>query len=97
MERGKKGREEKKGEKKNKNRRRKKEKEARRRKDSMIAGEIIKEHGLSVFMAAVFLAGELAGSGALKLPAALVGTGKISSIFNGKAMHVSSRYSVENG
>ena len=60
--------------------------EKKKRKDSIKAGEIIKEHGLSVFMAAVFLAGELAGSGALKLPAALVGTGKISSIFNGQAM-----------
>ena len=63
-------------------------KEKKKRKDSIKAGEIIKEHGLSVFMAAVFLAGELAGSGALKLPAALVGTGKTSSIFNGKAMYI---------
>ena len=58
-------------------------KEKKKRKDSIKAGEIIKEHGLSVFMAAVFLAGELAGSGALKLPAALVGTGKIYISTNG--------------
>ena len=34
------------------------------------------KHGLGVITAAIFLAGEMAGSGVLALPAAMVGTGK---------------------
>ena len=34
------------------------------------------KHGLGVITAAIFLAGEMAGSGILALPAAMVGTGK---------------------
>ena len=33
------------------------------------------EHGLGVITAAIFLAGEMAGSGVLALPGAMVGTG----------------------
>lgn len=35
------------------------------------------EHGLSVTTAAIFLAGEMAGSGVLALPFAMVGTGNL--------------------
>ena len=38
--------------------------------------EEIREHGLGVITAAIFLAGEMAGSGVLALPAAMIGTGK---------------------
>ena len=34
-------------------------------------------HGLGVITAAIFLAGEMAGSGVLALPSAMVGTGNI--------------------
>ena len=34
------------------------------------------KHGLGVITAAVFLAGEMAGSGVLALPFAMTGTGK---------------------
>lgn len=36
------------------------------------------KHGLGVITAAVFLAGEMAGSGVLALPAAMIGTGEFS-------------------
>ena len=36
------------------------------------------KHGLGVITAAIFLAGEMAGSGVLALPFAMVGTGKTS-------------------
>ena len=36
----------------------------------------IREHGLGVITAAIFLAGEMAGSGVLALPAAMIGTGR---------------------
>ena len=36
----------------------------------------VAEHGLGVITAAVFLAGEMAGSGVLAIPSAMVGTGK---------------------
>ena len=35
------------------------------------------KHGLGVITAAIFLAGEMAGSGVLALPFAMVGTGKL--------------------
>ena len=35
----------------------------------------VAEHGLGVITAAIFLAGEMAGSGVLALPNAMVGTG----------------------
>ena len=35
----------------------------------------VAEHGLGVITAAVFLAGEMAGSGVLAIPSAMVGTG----------------------
>lgn len=35
------------------------------------------KHGLGVITAGLFLAGEMAGSGVLALPAAMVGTGKV--------------------
>ena len=35
-------------------------------------------HGLGVITAAIFLAGEMAGSGVLALPAAMIGTGNQS-------------------
>ena len=35
----------------------------------------VAEHGLGVITAAIFLAGEMAGSGVLALPGAMVGTG----------------------
>ena len=34
-------------------------------------------HGLGVITAAIFLAGEMAGSGVLALPGAMIGTGTI--------------------
>ena len=40
----------------------------------------IREHGLGVITAAIFLAGEMAGSGVLALPAAMIGTGKHACI-----------------
>ena len=43
---------------------------------AMSREEIVKQTGgLSVLTATIFLAGEMAGSGALKLPEALVGSG----------------------
>ena len=36
----------------------------------------IREHGLGVVTAAIFLAGEMAGTGVLALPAAMIGTGE---------------------
>ena len=39
-------------------------------------GSLIKAHGLSLLVAGVFLAGEMAGSGVLALPHAMVGTGR---------------------
>ncbi len=38
--------------------------------------DISREHGLTVLSAAVFVAGEMAGSGVLALPKAVVDTGK---------------------
>ena len=38
----------------------------------------VKQGGLGVITAAIFLAGEMAGSGVLALPFAMLGTGKIS-------------------
>ena len=35
------------------------------------------KHGLGVITAAIFLAGEMAGSGVLALPYAMIGTGQI--------------------
>ncbi len=35
----------------------------------------IREHGLGIVTAAIFLAGEMAGTGVLALPAAMIGTG----------------------
>ena len=41
----------------------------------------MEKEGLGVVMAAVFLAGEMAGSGVLAMPAAMIGTGeKISTL-----------------
>ena len=40
-----------------------------------ISGEV-KKGGLGILTAAIFLAGEMAGSGVLALPNAMVGTGK---------------------
>ena len=40
------------------------------------------KHGLGVITAAIFLAGEMAGSGVLALPFAMVGTGKTSKKFS---------------
>ena len=37
----------------------------------------IREHGLGIITAAIFLAGEMAGSGVLALPAAMIGTGRV--------------------
>jgi hypothetical protein len=37
------------------------------------------KHGLGVITAGLFLAGEMAGSGVLALPAAMVGTGKYTN------------------
>ena len=37
--------------------------------------EVAAEHGLGVVTAAIFLAGEMAGSGVLALPNAMIGTG----------------------
>ena len=49
---------------------------ARRVSRAMSRDELIKKTGgLSVLTATIFLAGEMAGSGALKLPQALVGSG----------------------
>ncbi len=39
-------------------------------------GDLIKAHGLSLLVAGVFLAGEMAGTGVLALPHAMVGTGR---------------------
>jgi len=38
----------------------------------------VAKHGLGVITAGLFLAGEMAGSGVLALPAAMIGTGKIN-------------------
>jgi hypothetical protein len=40
------------------------------------SGGLIKAHGLSLLVAGVFLAGEMAGSGVLALSNAMVGTGR---------------------
>ena len=46
---------------------------------SMSREEMVKmTGGLSITTATIFLAGEMAGSGALKLPSALVGIGNIN-------------------
>ena len=39
-------------------------------------------HGLGLFMAIIFLAGEMAGVGVLALPKAMVGTGQIHILAN---------------
>ena len=39
-------------------------------------------HGLGLFMAIIFLAGEMAGVGVLALPRSMVGTGKFPSQMN---------------
>ena len=39
------------------------------------------KHGLTVVTAALFLAGEMAGSGVLALPNAMVGTGESPELF----------------
>ena len=38
--------------------------------------EVVKHGGLGIITAAIFLAGEMAGSGVLALPAAMIGTGE---------------------
>ena len=43
--------------------------------------------GLGVMTAAIFLAGEMAGSGVLALPAAMLGTGRSQTIYNGSEVH----------
>ncbi len=43
-------------------------------------GGLIKAHGLSLLVAGVFLAGEMAGSGVLALSNAMVGTGRNSNV-----------------
>ena len=40
------------------------------------------KHGLTVVTAALFLAGEMAGSGVLALPNAMVGTGESPELFS---------------
>jgi hypothetical protein len=40
---------------------------------------LIKAHGLSLLVAGVFLAGEMAGTGVLALPHAMVGTGRTTT------------------
>ena len=40
-----------------------------------VTKEVVKHGGLGVITAAIFLAGEMAGSGVLALPAAMIGTG----------------------
>ena len=40
-----------------------------------VTKEVVKQGGLGVITAAIFLAGEMAGSGVLALPAAMLGTG----------------------
>ena len=42
--------------------------------------EVVKKRGLGIITAAIFLAGEMAGSGVLALPAAMVGTGQTKSL-----------------
>jgi hypothetical protein len=41
------------------------------------------KHGLGVITAALFLAGEMAGSGVLALPGAMVGTGNFYRVCHG--------------
>ena len=41
---------------------------------------LLNQRGLGILMAAIFLTGEMSGSGILKLPVALVGTGKNSEM-----------------
>ena len=41
----------------------------------------VAEYGLGVITAAIFLAGEMAGSGVLALPSAMVGTGRDYKIY----------------
>jgi vesicular inhibitory amino acid transporter len=43
---------------------------------------LIKAHGLSLLVAGVFLAGEMAGSGVLALPHAMVGTGRTNRVIS---------------
>ena len=55
----------------------------------------IAKHGLGVITAAIFLAGEMAGSGVLALPAAMIGTGKYPKTYIRtyiKVYQVSSKY-----
>ncbi len=40
----------------------------------------IREHGLGIVTAAIFLAGEMAGTGVLALPAAMIGTGESACV-----------------
>ena len=41
-----------------------------------VVEKVVKKGGLGVLIAAIFLAGEMAGSGVLALPAAMIGTSK---------------------
>ena len=41
-----------------------------------VTKEVVKQGGLGVITAAIFLAGEMAGSGVLALPAAMLGTSR---------------------
>ena len=43
--------------------------------DKRLREHDVAEYGLGVITAAIFLAGEMAGSGVLALPSAMVGTG----------------------
>ena len=45
-----------------------------------VTKEVIKQGGLGVITAAIFLAGEMAGSGVLALPAAMLGTSNSSCL-----------------
>ena len=46
--------------------------------DKRMREQDVAEHGLGVATAAIFLAGEMAGSGVLALPNAMIGTSKIT-------------------
>ena len=48
---------------------------------------VARRGGLGVVTAAIFLAGEMAGSGVLALPAAMLGTGRSQTIYNGSEVH----------
>ena len=41
-----------------------------------VTKEVVKHGGLGILTAAIFLSGEMAGSGVLALPAAMIGTGE---------------------